>query len=117
MVFMAENRPDIDINKEGFVGVKDSPGRSLAKAISWRIIASLTTFLITFIIFRRYANQTLDETLETSFWVLFFDVVVKIIIYYFHERMWTNIVWGKYWKRYYWKQRAWKKLYRNMHKE
>lgn len=95
--------------------VKDSPGRSLAKAISWRLLASLTTFLITFIIFRRYSDKTFDETLETSFWVLFFDVIIKIVIYYFHERLWTNISWGKYWKRKYWKQRAWKKLYRRMH--
>jgi hypothetical protein len=114
---MADKKSDIQRENVDLIGVKDSPGRSLAKAISWRIIASLTTFLITFIIFRRYTDKTLDETLETSFWVLFFDVILKIIIYYFHERMWTNIVWGKYWKRDYWKQRAWKKLYRNMHKD
>ena len=94
---------------------KDSPGRSLAKAISWRLLASLTTFLITFIVFRRYSDKTFDETLETSFWVLFFDVIIKIVIYYFHERLWTNITWGKYWKRKYWKQRAWRKMYRKMH--
>jgi len=114
---MAYNKPKVEDNKDQLVGVKDSPGRSLAKAVSWRIIASITTFIITFIVFRRYTDKTLNETLETSFWVLFFDVILKIIIYYFHERMWTNILWGKYWKRYYWKQRAWKRLYRKMHKD
>jgi len=94
---------------------KDTPGRSLAKAISWRIVASLTTFLITFIIFRRYTDKTFNETLETSTWVLFFDVIIKIIFYYLHERLWTNISWGKYMDRKYWKQRAWRKMYRKMH--
>lgn len=97
--------------------LKDTPGRSIAKAISWRIIASLTTFLISFIIFRRYTDKTFDQVLETSFWVLFFDVIIKIVIYYLHERLWTNITWGKYMRRKYWKQRAWRKLYKKLHEE
>lgn len=103
--------------KETETIVKDTPGRSIIKAISWRILASLTTFLITFIVFRRYTDKTFDETLETSFWVLFFDVIIKIVIYYFHERLWTNITWGKYMEKRYWERRAWRKLYRKMHKK
>jgi len=95
--------------------VKDTPGRSLAKAISWRIVASLTTFLITFVIFRQKISGPYKEILEASTLVLIFDVAIKIIIYYFHERLWTNISWGKYMKRKYWERRAWKKLYRKMH--
>jgi uncharacterized membrane protein len=97
--------------------VKDTPGRSLAKAVSWRIIASLTTFLITFVIFRQKISCPYKQILEASTLVLIFDVVIKIVIYYLHERMWTNISWGKYMKRTYWKQRAWKKKYRKMHKK
>jgi len=92
--------------------VKDTPGRSIAKAITWRIIASGTTFLITFVIFHRYTNQNLDEVLENASMVTAIEVVAKLVFYYLHERMWTNIKWGKYWK-----QRAWRKLYRKMHKQ
>ena len=95
--------------------LKDTPERSIAKAVSWRILASLTTFMITFIIFARYTDKTFNEILETSFWVLFFDVIIKIIIYYFHERIWTNIKWGKHMKRNYWRRKAWKKMYREIH--
>lgn len=98
-------------NKKKTHGGKDTPGRSLAKAVSWRIIASMTTFLITFVIFRQQISGPYKDILQASTLVLIFDVVLKIAIYYFHERMWTNITWGKYWK-----QRAWRKLYRNMHK-
>ncbi|NOX47708.1 MAG: DUF2061 domain-containing protein [Chlorobi bacterium] len=96
---------------------KDSPGRSLAKAISWRLIASLTTFLITFVIFRQRISGPYREILEASGLVLLFDVIIKIGIYYLHERLWTNITWGKIWKRQYWKQEAWKRLYRKKHKK
>ncbi len=95
---------------------KDSPGRSIMKAFSWRIIASATTFLITFIIFRRYSEKSFDEVIQTATFITIIDFVAKILFYYLHERMWTNIKWGKYWKRYYWNRRAWKRLYRKMHK-
>jgi len=95
--------------------IKDTPGRSLAKAISWRIIASLTTFLITFVIFRQRISGPYRQILEASTLVLIFDVIIKIIIYYFHERLWTNILWGKYMQRKYWKRKAWRKLYRKLH--
>lgn len=97
--------------------VKDTPGRSLAKAVSWRIVASLTTFLITFVIFRQRISGPYKQILEASTLVLIFDIAIKIIIYYFHERLWTNISWGKYMQRRYWKSRAWRKLYRKMHKD
>lgn len=101
-------------NKESII-VKDTPGRSLAKAISWRAVASLTTFLITFVIFRQKISGPYKQILEASTLVLIFDVVIKIMIYYLHERMWMNISWGKFMQRQYWKGRAWKKLYRKMH--
>ena len=96
---------------------KDSPTRSILKAISWRIIASTTTFIISFIIFRQLINASISEAFETASYVAFVDIIAKLIFYYFHERMWTNIKWGKYWKRPYWKRRAWRKLYRKMHKQ
>ena len=95
--------------------VKDTPSRSLAKAISWRLIASLTTFLITFVIFRQKMSGTYKQVLEASTIVMVFDVVLKIAIYYLHERMWTNISWGSYMRPRFWRRRAWKKLYRQMH--
>ncbi len=90
--------------------VKETPGRSLAKALSWRIIASLTTFGIAFLISWTNKDNTLNDSLGFATKIGLIDVVVKIILYYLHERMWTNILWGKYWKR-----EAWKRLYRKKH--
>ncbi|HAG17283.1 MAG TPA: hypothetical protein DCG69_12295 [Bacteroidales bacterium] len=91
--------------------LKESPLRSLMKAFSWRIIASLTTFLISFVIFRNLMGKTLIETLQTAGAITGVDFFAKLIIYYLHERIWTNIDWGKSWRR-----AAWKRKYRNAHK-
>ncbi len=79
-------------------GTKDTPIRSITKAISWRLLASGTTFIITFIIFRRFTEQTYSQTLETAGWITSIELVAKLIIYYLHERAWTNINWGKNWR-------------------
>ena len=95
---------------------KESPGRSMAKAVSWRVMGSFGTFLISFVIFRRFTNQSLQEVLGNATFVAGIEIVFKIMLYYVHERLWANIKWGKYWKSY-WSRRAWKKLYRQMHEK
>ncbi len=91
---------------------KDSPTRSILKAISWRLIASGATFIISFLVFRQSTNKTDSQVLQYATAIASVDVVVKLILYYFHERLWTNIYWGKYWSR-----RAWRRKYRKMHEK
>jgi len=91
---------------------KDSPTRSILKAISWRIIASGATFLISFIVFKNWTHKTDTQILQISSTIASVDVIAKLILYYFHERLWTNITWGKYWSR-----RAWRNAYKRMHRK
>lgn len=77
---------------------KDTPIRSILKAISWRLIASATTFLIVFVIFRRFSDKSLNEVLGTATFITGIEMVAKLVIYYLHERLWTNITWGKNWR-------------------
>ena len=60
--------------------------RSLFKAISWRIAASVDTFLISFIITGRFDWATS---------IAIFEIITKSIIYYFHERVWNRVKWGR----------------------
>ena len=60
--------------------------RSIAKAVSWRIVGTTTTVLLVFII-------TGELTLSLS--IGFFELVAKSAIYYVHERAWNRIHWGK----------------------
>ena len=60
---------------------KESHLRSIYKAISWRIVASMATFSLAIIL----GIQT-DIAIELGI----IDFVIKIFIYYIHERIWTN---------------------------
>lgn len=60
--------------------------RSVTKAVSWRITASLITVLLVFLI-------TGKINLALSVGIL--DVIIKIIAFYVHERIWNKIRWGK----------------------
>ena len=60
--------------------------RSVAKALSWRVIATLTTMIAVFIVS--------GGLWELALGVGIIDVVAKLVLYYLHERAWINISWG-----------------------
>ena len=60
--------------------------RSLAKAISWRIFATLTTMLLVFVF---TGNLVVSESVGLA------ELVSKIVIYYVHERVWNLLRFGK----------------------
>jgi len=78
---------------------KDSPYRSLFKAISWRLIASGATFIISFTIFTQATQTAYRDIIGAVSLITAIDIIAKLVLYYLHERLWTNIVWGKYWRR------------------
>ena len=59
--------------------------RSLAKAISYRIFGSITTFIIAFIL-------TGDPIISSAVGIA--DLFAKTILFYLHERLWNKISWG-----------------------
>ncbi|WP_347841420.1 DUF2061 domain-containing protein [uncultured Draconibacterium sp.] len=61
------------------------PRRHLAKAITWRIIASLTTFIIGWMV---------TGDLDFGMAIGAADVLIKIALYYLHERAWYHSNYG-----------------------
>ena len=61
------------------------PKRHLLKAITWRIVASLTTFLIGWVV---TGNLDFGMTIGIA------DVFIKIGLYYLHERVWYHSRFG-----------------------
>ena len=61
------------------------PKRHLAKAITWRIVASTTTFLIGWVV---TGDMNFGMTIGAA------DVIIKIALYYFHERIWYHSKYG-----------------------
>jgi uncharacterized membrane protein len=64
----------------------ERPIRSVAKAISWRVIGTLDTLLISYILTGKVALAASIASI---------DFVTKMFLYFFHERFWNKINWGK----------------------
>ncbi|GAG14196.1 unnamed protein product [marine sediment metagenome] len=60
--------------------------KSIVKAITWRAIATITTMTIVFIVTGKLALAGV---------VGGFDLTIKLILYYLHERAWNKVSWGK----------------------
>jgi len=59
--------------------------RSLAKAVSWRIIGTLDTFIWSLLITKQAFTAGSIATAETF---------TKIALFYLHERLWRLILWA-----------------------
>jgi uncharacterized membrane protein len=68
------------------IRLRDAHSRSFAKAVSWRITGSVDTFILSFII---------TGSFKFAGSIAITEVVTKIVLYYFHERIWSWVSWGK----------------------
>jgi len=60
--------------------------RSITKALTFRVIATAAELVITFLITHRY---------DITIGVVVVSDVTTTLLYYFHERFWNKIRWGK----------------------
>ena len=65
--------------------MSDTPVRSLAKAVSWRITGTIDTFLISWLI-------TGQALLASG--IALTEIMTKVGLYWLHERVWTRVDWG-----------------------
>ncbi len=73
----------INLTKEG--KVLESKKRHLAKTITWRFIGTIDTMLLAWFI----SGNPL-----TGLKIGFAEVITKMILYYFHERVWYKMDFG-----------------------
>ena len=59
--------------------------RSFTKTATWRVIASADTMLL---------GLLFTGNLATAISIGGFEVLTKLVLYFFHERLWTRIRWG-----------------------
>lgn len=65
-----------------YVNNKDSHKRSMLKAISWRALGTLDTFVLSWLITGR---------IDLAAAIGGTEIITKMILYYLHERAWTKI--------------------------
>jgi len=66
--------------------MSDTPVRSLAKAVTWRVTGTIDTFLISWVI-------TGQALLASG--IALTEIMTKIGLYWIHERVWSRVKWGK----------------------
>jgi uncharacterized membrane protein len=60
--------------------------RSIVKGITWRIVATIDTFFISWLITRQ---------IKFAISISLVEVITKLLLYYLHERAWNKIHFGK----------------------
>jgi uncharacterized membrane protein len=69
---------------------RDRPIKSIFKAVTWRLIASATTFGLAYLFFR---NDPFAAQKATA--VAVAEAFIKMLLYFFHERLWERVRWGR----------------------
>ena len=64
----------------------EKPLRSVLKALSWRVVGTLDTLVVSYFL-------TGEIALATS--IASIDFLTKLVLYFFHERIWNKVKWGK----------------------
>jgi uncharacterized membrane protein len=65
---------------------REGHGRSFIKAVSWRTVGTIDTFIISYFV---TGKVSLAGTIASI------EVLTKILIYYLHERVWAIVPWGQ----------------------
>ena len=79
------NQPEEKPGAKGVLKVSDradKPIKSIMKSVSWRIIGTIDTMIISYFV-------TGKVTVALSIGSI--EVFTKMILYYFHERLWAHI--------------------------
>ena len=64
----------------------EKPYRSVVKTISWRTVGTIDTIIVSYFI---TGNLVMAASIGTI------EVITKMALYYFHERAWNKISFGR----------------------
>lgn len=64
----------------------EKPYRSVVKTISWRTVGTLDTIIVSYFV---TGNLVMAASIGSI------EVITKMILYYFHERAWNKLSFGK----------------------
>ncbi len=64
----------------------EAHSRSFIKAVSWRILGSMDTFVISYFVTGKLVFAASIASVETF---------TKIVLFYGHERIWAAVPWGR----------------------
>ena len=77
------------------------PARSILKAISWRVVGTLDTLVLSFVILSFLAplfgleEASTTDRVRTAAFIALTEVATKMTLYYLHERLWSRLHWDR----------------------
>ena len=77
------------------------PARSVLKAISWRVVGTLDTLVLSFVILSFLAplfgleEASTADRVRTAAAIALTEVATKMTLYYLHERLWSRLHWDR----------------------
>lgn len=69
-----------------FLRAPEAHSRSFVKAVTWRALGSLDTFVISYFVTGKLVFAASIASAET---------VTKIVLFYLHEQAWARVPWGR----------------------
>jgi len=66
--------------------MKVTKARSFTKSLTYRVFGTISSWAVVYVITGKGSLATL---------IAFWETVVKVVIYYFHERVWNKVTWGR----------------------
>lgn len=79
-------KPIVDARWNTEKPAQDSHLRSMVKGVSWRLTGTADTMLISYFI----TGSSL-----TALKIGGVEILTKLVLYYFHERLWQKVKWGQ----------------------
>lgn len=81
-------KTNLIVEKEGLFSAvpQENIKRSIVRTISWRVVGTLATVTISYVI---------TGTLALAFSIGGIGLISKMLLYFFHEPAWNNLKWGK----------------------
>ena len=74
--------------------------RSVAKAVSWRVVGTIDTLILSWLIitylgplFGLNEGVSHADNLETATYIAVSEVLTKMVLYFLHERGWAMVKW------------------------
>jgi len=91
-----EQSSDHDASGPNRLRLRDSHLRSVLKAVSWRMVGTMDTFIVSFLVMHVLGGQktNLVQTAKISGGIAGTEVITKVLLYYLHERTWARIPLG-----------------------
>jgi len=77
-----------------FISAPTARSRSFVKAVTWRFVGSLDTFVLSFIIPMVFGMEV-GKSAKVALSIALIESITKILLFYFHERAWARVPWGR----------------------